>query len=266
MNHLKHALNKGVSHAYITTCQSEERCEEMANILARMAVCSADTRKPCCSCRDCGKAQDNTHPDVIHIYRQMNDKGIMKKEIQVHQIREMIEQAYIMPNEADNKVFIIHEAERMNDQAQNALLKLLEEPPRGVVMILITTAPASLLETVRSRCVLVREVEEAPPMAQKMQEQVQEYLRHIAKGSRADLLRWCMEQAAQLHTLQVDELLEAVQDVLVEIACGQLPNPGLSVPQQQHILQLTETCRRYLTVNTGVKHVFGLLAVQSIGD
>ena len=107
------------------------------------------------------------------------------------QIREMIGQAQIMPNEAPGKAFIVHEAETMNPNAQNALLKLLEEPPRGVVLILSTATPAMLLPTVRSRCVELSLNAEVPAPEEGVLADVTAYLKRVAGGKRSDLLAWC---------------------------------------------------------------------------
>ncbi len=266
MNRLSFGQGRGLSHAYITAALSVEHRTRTASQLAAAAVCSAEDGKPCGVCRDCRKAQGGVHPDIIHVRRELNDKGKPKKEIQIHQIRDMIEQAYIMPNEAEGKAFIVHEAELMNTQAQNALLKLLEEPPRGVVIILSTATPSMLLETVRSRCVLLAEQDEAARPEGELRQDVLAYLELTAKGSRSELLAWCCQTAARSDTAQTVEFTEAVQQVLTDILCRRTENPGLSVGQCRGVLELMEKCRRYLAVNTGVKHIFGLIAVQSIGD
>ena len=82
-----------------------------------------------------------------------DSKGNLKRDITVDQIREISADAYILPNEADRKVYIINEAEKMNLSAQNASLKLLEEPPNGAVLLLCTDNPSALLPTVRSEAV-----------------------------------------------------------------------------------------------------------------
>jgi DNA polymerase III gamma/tau subunit len=100
------------------------------------------------TCRHCVKALRGIHPDIAVLDRLPD-----KREIVVDQIRELREDAVVLPNDADMKVYIIHHAECLNASAQNALLKLLEEPPSFVVIILSVTNPAVLLDTVRSRCV-----------------------------------------------------------------------------------------------------------------
>ena len=131
-----------LSHAYITS-------GELAETLALAAVCSGSAdNAPCMLCPDCDKAMRHIHPDVTIVTKLPE-----KREILVDQIRELRKDAIVVPIESKRKVYIIKDAELMNTAAQNAFLQILEEPPPGVVFILITEKPASLLETVFSRCV-----------------------------------------------------------------------------------------------------------------
>ena len=113
MSELKFGQNRGLSHAYIAASLSEDVRNRTVDILSAAAVCSASDNKPCGVCRDCRKAKNGVHPDIIHVRRETDDKGKQRKEIRVDQVREMIGQAQIMPNEANGKAFIIHEAELM---------------------------------------------------------------------------------------------------------------------------------------------------------
>ncbi|MCL2627688.1 MAG: hypothetical protein FWD44_03180 [Oscillospiraceae bacterium] len=131
-----------ISHAYITD-------GETAQELAIAALCSGQgENKPCRTCQNCDKAARGIHPDIITISRYDE-----KREILIDQIREIKKDVYIKPNEAEKKVYIISDADTMNQNAQNAFLQMLEEPPAHAVFILKTQNPAALLPTVRSRCV-----------------------------------------------------------------------------------------------------------------
>lgn len=266
MSELKFGQSRGLSHAYITASLSEDSRSRTEAILSAAAVCSADDGKPCGNCRDCRKAQAGVHPDIIHIRRDADDKGKQKKEIRVDQIREMIGQAQIMPNEADGKAFVIHEAELMNTQAQNALLKLLEEPPRGVVLILSTATPTMLLETVRSRCVELTENDDAPALDYELRKEVVKYLELVYRGKKSYLLAWCNDKTGSTDTAGATNFMEAVKTVITDILCGREKDHGLTKQKCWTLLELMDTCLDYLSVNTGVKHVFGMIAVKSIGD
>ncbi len=264
MRQLKFGKSKGLSHAYIVSSLSEDMRKRTEAILSMAAVCSAPEGKPCGVCRDCRKAAAGVHPDIIHISRESDDKGKLKKEIRVDQIREMIGLAQIMANEANGKAFIIHEAELMNVQAQNALLKLLEEPPAGVVLILSTSTPAMLLETVRSRCVELTENDDAPALETEVKKQALSYLSLVAKGKKSSLLAWCNQMAASSDNASATEFVEAVKRIITDYLCGRDTNYGLTKNECWTVLQLMDTCLEYLSVNTGIKHIFGLIAVNSI--
>ena len=133
-----------LSHAYIVS-------GDLADKIAMAAVCSSLGTKPCTRCAHCGKASKGLHPDIAIVSRLKK-----KREILVDQIRELRKDVIIVPGEAARKAYIINEAETMNTAAQNAFLRVLEEPPAHAVFILKTWNPAGLLETVRSRCVEVK--------------------------------------------------------------------------------------------------------------
>ena len=131
---------------------------------------------PCLSCRSCHLAQSGTHPDIT--YSAPEDE---KKNITVAQIRNLRNEAYVKPHISERRVFLIDMADTMNEQAQNALLKVLEEPPGAVIFILITESKASLLDTVISRCTVLSlslpETEEAVVYIKKSSEYAQEEIR-----------------------------------------------------------------------------------------
>ena len=130
---------QSVPHACVICAPTPERALGEAEKFAAAAVCSGAGARPCGKCRDCRKAAEHVHPDIITVSRLLDDKGRPKREIGVDQIRDVIADAQVLPNEAARKVYIIDRAETMNPAAQNAALKLLEEPPAGAVFLLCTT-------------------------------------------------------------------------------------------------------------------------------
>ncbi|MDR1891695.1 MAG: hypothetical protein LBQ48_01600 [Oscillospiraceae bacterium] len=123
----------------------------LAARLASAVVCvQPDVQKPCGSCPQCKKAKASTHPDIVEI-RGSGTTGSLKVEA----ARDLRTDAYVQPNDSDRKVYIIHWVQGSTDQAANALLKLLEEPPAYAMFILVCASAAALLPTVRSRGVLI---------------------------------------------------------------------------------------------------------------
>lgn len=134
-----------IPHAILLECDGGEVCD----YIAKAAVCSGDNR-PCGTCRECHLAEVGSHPDISYV---TPDEG--KKNITVDKIRALRAEAFVKPHSAQNRVFVIEGADRMNEQAQNALLKVLEEPPAGVIFILICASRTALLETIVSRCSVI---------------------------------------------------------------------------------------------------------------
>ncbi|SHI19903.1 DNA polymerase III, delta subunit [Sporobacter termitidis DSM 10068] len=138
----------GYSHASIVWGGDEDARNDFAYRMARAIVCGAAGTEPCGHCAHCDKSSRHSHPDIILI-----DRPEDARNIQVDQIRALKEDAIVMPNEASAKAYIIRHADAMNVQAQNAVLKLLEEPPESAKFILVAENHTALLPTVRSRCV-----------------------------------------------------------------------------------------------------------------
>ena len=137
---------RGLSHAYILSGPAGSGKRTLAGLLAAALVCfHQGGALPCFSCPGCRKAEGGIHPDIVRV----GDDG---KDINVAQIRALRADAYIRPNEAARKVYILENAQTMNPSAQNAMLKLLEEGPAYAAFLLLTDNAAALLPTVRSRC------------------------------------------------------------------------------------------------------------------
>ena len=262
MAELKIADPGRLSHAYLISAPDIRAALSCAGELAAAAVCTGEGKKPCGQCRACHKAAENIHPDVITLARLEDEKGRPKREIGVDQIRQLAADACIVPNEAERKVYIIREAETMNVPAQNAALKLLEEPPRGVIFLLCTSNPEQLLPTVRSRCAeLSRNVgrREQDGDAVKL---ARAYVKTVASGDRAKILRWCTENEG-LDNRGAAAFADCVQELLADMLCERESRMGLTEENLLALLALIGRCGAYLKVNTGVKHIFGLLAVDS---
>ena len=136
-----------LGHAFILSGPPGAGKSTLANILARALVCAQEQNKPCGTCPACKKALAGIHPDIITLLPE--EPG---KPINVDQIRWLRADAHIRPNEAGRKVYILPEAHRMRGEAQNAMLKLLEEGPAYAAFLLLAENAGELLTTVRSRC------------------------------------------------------------------------------------------------------------------
>jgi DNA polymerase-3 subunit delta' len=133
------------SHAYLFAGKEGVGKKLVAIDFAAMLNCDENAADPDCGCRDCRRIHEGKHPDVL---MELPERGM----IRIDRIRNLQRFFRYPPIEGRYRVVVIDDAHTMNHQAQNALLKTLEEPPPGRALILVTAKPALLLSTVRSRC------------------------------------------------------------------------------------------------------------------
>ncbi len=149
--HLQNALETGkVSHAYIINGEKSSGKEFIAKIFAMALQCEQGGVEPCNECRSCKQTLSKNQPDIIYVSHEKPNT------ISVDDIRAQINNdVAIKPYSSKHKVYIINEAEKMTTQAQNAILKTLEEPPAYAVIILLVSNVNTLLPTILSRCVVL---------------------------------------------------------------------------------------------------------------
>ncbi len=162
-----------MAHAYLFHGPEGSGKEAFALELARMLNCRSESVKPCGECSSCSKSMKLNHPDIHlilpvtgstkpeDIQVQLQKKAanpfarIMvsgNPQIPIDRIRELKNEAKYAPYEGDKKVYIVLNAEKMTRESANSFLKLLEEPPPSLLLILITSLPTALMDTIRSRC------------------------------------------------------------------------------------------------------------------
>ena len=149
VNHLQNAIQMGkVSHAYIFNGEVGAGKKMLASAFAMALQCEKHGTDPCMECDSCKRALSKNHPDIITItHEKPNSIGIEDIRIQ------LIDDVSIKPYTGPYKIYILNEAEKLTLQAQNALLKTIEEPPVYAVILLLTSNADSLLPTISSRCV-----------------------------------------------------------------------------------------------------------------
>ena len=134
-----------ISHFYLISGPAGSGKHTLAKLLGAAILCRS-AQKPCMSCPACRKVLSGAHPDFITV----DDPE--KKTVPVDLIRQARADMYIQPNESEYKLYLFPRAQDMGLPGQNALLKVLEEPPAYGVFLLLTDNPNKLLPTVRSRC------------------------------------------------------------------------------------------------------------------
>lgn len=137
-------INNKIGHAYLFTGPRGTGKTSIARLLAKALNCEEGIGHICNNCENCKTINSNSHPDVIEIDAASNSR--------VEEIRNIIEQVRYAPIKGRFKVYIIDEVHMLSNNAFNALLKTLEEPPEQVIFILATTEPYKVLPTIISRC------------------------------------------------------------------------------------------------------------------
>ncbi|MBR3551972.1 MAG: hypothetical protein IKN72_01120 [Clostridia bacterium] len=173
-------------HAVLLEGADEATRRLAATELAKALLCEGEP-KPCGVCRRCKKVDSGNHPDLYFIKKEDGPA------IKVDAIRTLKAQAGLLPNDGDRSVFVILEAQNMNVQAQNALLKILEEPAGHVSILLTCPSRTALLETVRSRAAayaLANTAAEAqdPAAAEQARAAAKAFLIALCTGNELDLL------------------------------------------------------------------------------
>lgn len=145
------ALSQGrYPHASVIEGGSLDDRRALAKKIVAALVCSDSDTLPCGSCSHCRKSALDLHPDIL-IYEPRKEKGRKEESFSVDYIREIRNDAFIIPNEAEKKIIVLTQSDLMNNQAQNAFLKILEEPPEFTVFILLCPSRSVFLSTILSR-------------------------------------------------------------------------------------------------------------------
>lgn len=141
---LSRSIQRGhISHFYLISGPAGSGKHTLAKLLAAAILCTGSDR-PCGTCSACRKALGDAHPDLITVTDPEH------KTVAVKIIRQVRDDMFIRPNEAEKKIYLL--PQELATEGQNALLKVLEEPPSYGVFILLTDNPQKLLPTIRSRC------------------------------------------------------------------------------------------------------------------
>ena len=143
--------NNRVSHAYILNGERGSGKRMLANLFATTLLCESGNSEPCGKCHSCRQAESGNHPDIIRVTHEKPNS------ISVDDIRTQVNNTVdIKPYQGPYKVYIIPQADLMTPQAQNAILKTIEEPPAYAVFLLLTENAEMLLPTINSRCVMLK--------------------------------------------------------------------------------------------------------------
>jgi DNA polymerase-3 subunit delta' len=235
--------NYRLAHAYLFYGQEGCGKDAIALEVAKALNCHNNDSRPCNSCSSCKKISQFNHPDIKYIFptssswslNEIKDKLNLKAVnpyskidmsghaiISIERIRELKNESKYAPYEADRKVYIISDADKMTRESSNSFLKLLEEPPENLFIILTTSFINSVLETIRSRCHMIYfptlTYESALSVVKKYQnvdDETQKII-HIAQGN--------LKAIFQLLQQDVEEKRQMVYEYLRAVASGNVLN------------------------------------------
>lgn len=140
--------NKNILHSYLFIGEEGIGKQEFAKEFAGMILCQGQDSKPCGNCKACIEFKSNNNPDFMQIEPEGNS-------IKIEKIRMMQSKIAEKPINSEKKVYIINDSETMTKEAQNCLLKTLEDPPPYITIILITANENAILNTIKSRCMKI---------------------------------------------------------------------------------------------------------------
>ena len=144
-------ITGNISHAYILSGEAGMGKKSLANAFALALLCVKGQADPCRQCHACKQVMSGNHPDLIYVTHEK------PASIGVDDVRRQINDTIqVKPYSSAHKIYIVDEAEKMTVQAQNALLKTIEEPPAYAVILLLTTNAEAFLPTILSRCVQLK--------------------------------------------------------------------------------------------------------------
>lgn len=161
VSHLQNALKTGrISQAYLICGEKGAGKEKLATAFAASLLCEHPVEKngypePCGTCHSCRQMQSGSHPDFVTATNEWAEVSTKTGTLGVALARRVQSDAQIRPYQGPYKIYVIPQADRLNPQAQNALLKTLEEPPAYAVFLLLAQNLSVFLPTVLSRCVLL---------------------------------------------------------------------------------------------------------------
>lgn len=194
-----------LSHAYLFLTPDGQNLTEYLKIFASVMTCADE--ESCGNCRTCKLIKNNTFSDVL-VYPREN------QTINTEEVNDIIAESFLKPIEIDKKIFILTDAQNMNIQAQNKLLKTLEEPPKNVHILIGATSEFPLLPTIKSR---VKKLEIAPFSKEILFEAMRD---DFADEQKLKMAIACSDgTVGRAKVLYEDNDLSKVTDIVCQVIC-----------------------------------------------
>ena len=249
-------------HAYLFVSGDVSARRETSRLIAKSMLCrnKGMDASACNECDCCVKMNAGTHPDCIFV------SGVEKTTVE--DIKKIEDEAYLSSNEADSKVFILEDADEYNVQCQNKLLKIIEEPPKGVKFVLTASSVGSILPTVRSRvCTLTGKSKTVEGVA----EAIADEKKGLDKAKLLSLAHFCLcYDKADIKTLDEKAYFEYLEKLHLFLS-GKDSNVMLSLPKKREELMLCLQvfmigCRQIALVKATGRIVEGILDSAALSE
>ena len=245
-------------HAIALTGMAGVGKRTLARLLACAFLCVGEGAKPCMACKGCRRALNGTHPDLL-----TPSAGEKERSIKVDHLREIIHALSMHAVEGGSRVVLLENAQRMTPQAQNALLKSLEEPDGSTRFILTASGDSGLLPTVRSRCAMLSLSGDTEQQDADSVKLADSFLTAVRTGDRHKVYRWIAKN--ELSKLDATSaFIEAALTRCCDMLCNRCSAGVLSAEEQMHLYRLLQRCSDHLKVNVNAKHIFSLLAADAL--
>ena len=263
---IREAARRGaLGHAIILSGQGD--LEAAARFTAAAMQCQgAAGERPCGMCPACRKVMEKIHPDVTVVQDPEH------KNIAVSVLRDVVADAYNLPNEGNRKIFIFPDCGLLDPKAQNVLLKVVEDGPSQAAFLFCAVNSAALLPTVRSRAV---EWKLSPPQEETSESdsRAQELVKLISGGRSAELAAFCTElENSKITREDLQSLLSDARDLLTEGLAASYGAGGSPLADElarsmrkDRMAAAADTLSKFIrecNYNVGIGHLAGALAVE----
>lgn len=217
-------------HAYLLLSADYTIRAKTARAIAKSMLCNGlgkTNAEPCGQCSNCIKNDAGTHPDCIYVGNGAKTS--------VELVRAIEDEAYLAPNEADCKVFVLEDCDEYNEQCQNALLKIIEEPPANVKFVFTASSACSILPTVRSRvCTLMVESRSDEDVLEQIKKEKNTLSHKEQESIGAFVQSFDKTDIKELDTAAILEY----KSLAVSYFCGEEKQPVMKFPVKKEELML----------------------------